>query len=161
MKMTTDTTPNTATEDLTTTVVDSGATVTLHYEGTLNDQTQFDSSFERDEPITITLGEGQLLPEFESALMGIAIGERKTFSIPADKAYGERDDEAVTSLDRSIFPADLELTVGLTVPLMNSQTKQTMMVTLTEINETTITGDFNHPLAGQDLTFTVEVLEVA
>ena len=160
--MTTKTTTDTATEETTvTTVVKGSATVTLHYEGTLNDKTQFDSSFERDEPIVVKLGEGQLLPEFEAALLDTVVGERKTFSIPADKAYGERDDSAITTLERDIFPDDLELAVGMTVPLMNSQTKQTMMVTLTELNETTITGDFNHPLAGQDLTFTVEILEIA
>ena len=152
-------TNNTNTE--TTTVVAPGTTVTLHYTGTLNDETQFDSSVERNEPITVTLGEGQLLPEFEAALMGTTVGETKTFSIAADDAYGDRDEDAITSLDRTIFPADMELTEGMSVPLMNSQTKQTMMVTLTEITDETITGDFNHPLAGQDLTFTVEIIKVA
>ena len=155
--MTTDTT----TTETTTTVVEAGTTVTLHYKGSLNDETEFDSSFERGEPITVTLGEGQLLPKFEAALMGTTTGETKTFTLSADDAYGQRDDEATTSLDRSIFPADMELTEGMTLPLMNSQTKQTMMVTLVEVTDDTLTGDFNHPLAGQDLTFTVEILELA
>ena len=154
--MTTDT--NQTTETPTTVTV--GNTVTLHYEGTLNDESVFDSSFARGEPITITTGEGQLLPEFEGALIGMATGEEKTFTIESANAYGERDPNATANLERDIFPEDMDLSEGMTIPLMNSETNQTLMATITEVTDNGITADFNHPLAGNDLKFTVEILTV-
>lgn len=143
-----------------TNTVTNTTTVTLHYTGTLNDGTTFDSSYERGEPITVTLGQGTLLPAFEAELLDTTVGETKEFTLTAANAYGERNPDALTELDRNIFPNDLELTAGMTVPLSN-QNGDSLMAVLTEINDTTVTADFNHPMAGKDLTFTVEILEAA
>jgi peptidylprolyl isomerase len=143
-----------------TNTVTTTTTVTLHYSGTLNDGTTFDSSYEREEPITVTLGEGKLLPAFEEQLVGVSPGDTKEFTLSAADAYGDRNPEAVTDLDRTIFPAEMNLTEGMTVPLSN-QNGDSLMAVLTEIKETTVTADFNHPMAGKELTFKVEILEVS
>jgi len=139
--------------------VTNGSTVTLHYKGTLNDGTQFDSSHERNEPMTVTTGQGNLIAGFENALTGMAAGETKTFTIEAAEAYGERNDEAKTTMPRNVFPDDFPFEQGMTVPLMGPGGQQ-VFGTLTEITDTEVTADLNHPLAGKDLTFEVEVLTV-
>lgn len=141
------------------TTVTNGSTVTLHYKGTLNDGTQFDSSHERNEPMTVTTGQGNLIAGFENALTGMAAGETKTFTIEAAEAYGERNDEAKTTMPRNVFPDDFPFEQGMTVPLMGPGGQQ-VFGTLTEITDTEVTADLNHPLAGKDLTFEVEVLTV-
>ena len=140
------------------TTIQNGSTVTLHYKGTLNDGTTFDSSFERNEPMTITTGQGNLIAGFETALEGMAAGETKTFTIAAENAYGNPNPEAVTTMEKSAFPDDFPFEVGMTVPLMGPNGQ--VISTLTEVTDTEVTCDLNHPLAGQDLTFEIEVLEV-
>ena len=141
------------------TTVQNGSTVTLHYKGTLNDGTEFDSSHKRNEPMTVTTGEGMLITGFENALSGMAIGDTKTFTIEATEAYGERDDEAKTTMPRNVFPDDFPFEQGMTVPLMGPGGQQ-ILGTLTEITDSEVTADLNHPLAGKDLTFEVEILGV-
>ena len=140
------------------TTVQNGSTVTLHYKGTLNDGTTFDSSFERNEPMTITTGQGNLIAGFETALEGMAAGETKTFTIAAENAYGNPNPEAVTTMEKSAFPDDFPFEVGMTVPLMGPNGQ--VISTLTEVTDTEVTCDLNHPLAGKDLTFEVEVITV-
>ena len=140
------------------TTVQNGSTVTLHYRGTLNDGTTFDSSFERNEPMTITTGQGNLIAGFETALEGMAAGETKTFTIAAENAYGNPNPEAVTTMEKSAFPDDFPFEVGMTVPLMGPNGQ--VISTLTEVTDTEVTCDLNHPLAGKDLTFEVEVITV-
>jgi peptidylprolyl isomerase len=140
------------------TTVTNGSTVTLHYKGTLNDGTQFDSSHERNEPMTVKTGQGNLIAGFENALTGMAAGETKTFTIEAAEAYGDPIPEAFTELDRTVFPDDFNFELGMTVPLMGP--KGQVIAKITEINDATVTADLNHPLAGQDLTFEVEVISV-
>ena len=140
-----------------TNTVNSTAKVTLHYKGTLTDGTVFDSSYERDEPITVTLGSGTLLADFEANLVGIEVGGTKEFTLTAENAYGERNPDAVAELERGIFPEDMVLTEGMTVPLAN-QNGDTLMAVLSDVEGDTITADFNHPMAGKDLTFAVEIL---
>ncbi len=140
------------------TTVQNGSTVTLHYRGTLKDGTEFDSSFERDEPMTVTTGQGTLIAGFETALEGMTAGETKTFTIESANAYGEPNPEAFTTLERTVFPDDFPFEAGMTVPLMGPQGQ--VIATLTEINDATVTADLNHPLAGEDLTFEVEVINV-
>jgi len=140
------------------TTVTNGSTVTFNYKGTLNDGTTFDSSYERSEPMTATTGQGNLIAGFENALSGMAAGETKTFTVESAEAYGDPDPEAVTELERSVFPDDFPFEVGMTVPLMGPQGQ--VIATLTEVADTTVTADLNHPLAGQDLTFEIEVLTV-
>jgi len=140
------------------TTIQNGSTVTLHYRGTLNDGTTFDSSFERNEPMTITTGQGNLIAGFETALEGMAAGETKTFTIAAENAYGNPNPEAVTTMEKSAFPDDFPFEVGMTVPLMGPNGQ--VISTLTEVTDTEVTCDLNHPLAGKDLTFEVEVITV-
>jgi len=138
----------------------NGSNVTIHYVGTLTDGTQFDSSRERGEPMTITLGDGQLITGFNDALIGMTEGETKEFTIASDDAYGPHHEDRLTPIDRSIFPENFEFTTGMTVPLQN-ETGQNFLAVITEFTDDTVTADFNHPLAGKDLTFTVDVLAVS
>lgn len=140
--------------------VTQGSTVTLHYTGTLEDGTEFDSSRGREEPMTVAIGNGQLIPGFETALTGMTEGETKTFTIAQNEAYGPHNPEQITTLAKDIFPGDFVFTEGMTVPLSN-QNNETFMVVLTEINDNDVTADFNHPLAGKDLTFEVEVITIS
>ncbi len=140
------------------TTVANGSTVTFHYKGTLTDGTEFDSSYNRNEPMTATTGQGNLIAGFETALTGMTAGETKTFTVECDDAYGQPSPEAVTTLERTVFPDDFLFETGMTVPLQGPNGQ--VIATLTEINDTTVTADLNHPLAGQDLTFEIEVLTV-
>ena len=140
------------------TTVQNGSTVTFHYKGTLEDGTQFDSSYERDQPMTATTGESGLIAGFETALTGMSAGETKTFTLEPAEAYGDHNPEAFTELEKSVFPEDFPFEAGMTVPLMG--TNGQVMATLTEIADTTFKADLNHPLAGKVLTFEIEVLEV-
>ena len=143
-------TTNTATE---------GSYVVVHYKGTLEDGTEFDSSRKRGEPISFTLGTGKMIPGFESAIDGMATGETKTVTIPSGEAYGDRDDEAYALLSRDDFPEDFPLEEGAPVPLTGPG-GQPMMGTVMEVIEEGVRVDVNHPLAGKDLTFTIDVLSV-
>ena len=139
--------------------VTNNATVTLHYKGTLSDGTVFDNSNEREEPMSVTLGGGKLIPGFESGLQGMTAGETKTFTIPADEAYGQSNPEARTVLNREVFPTDFDFSVGSDVPL-NDPSGNFLLGKVLDTDETTVTVDLNHPLAGQDLTFEIEVLTI-
>jgi len=141
------------------TTVQDGNTVTFHYKGTLNDGTQFDSSYDREAPMTATAGTGQLIVGFETALAGMTEGETKTFTVEAADAYGDHNPEAFTTLNKTIFPDDFEFTAGMPVPLTGPN-GQPVMATLTEVNHETVTADLNHPLAGEALTFEIEVLTI-
>jgi peptidylprolyl isomerase len=144
---------------MTTITTTGGTTLTLHYHGTLDDGSVFDSSRDRNEPMTVTLGAGQLIEGFETELTGMTEGDTKTFTLAPDQAYGPRDPEATTNLERSMFPGDFEFTTGMTVPLTGPGGRP-FIATITEINDTTVTADLNHPMAGKNLTFEVEVLTV-
>ena len=108
--------------------------------------------------MTVKTGQGNLIAGFENALTGMAAGETKTFTIEAAEAYGDPIPEAFTELDRTVFPDDFNFELGMTVPLMGPQGQ--VIAKITEINDATVTADLNHPLAGQDLTFEVEVISV-
>lgn len=141
------------------TTVTKGNVVTLHYRGTLDDGSEFDSSYKRDEPMTVTVGSGQLISGFDKALEGMTQGETKRFTLSPDQAYGEHNPEATTTLERSIFPEDFPLEKDMVVPL-DGPGGRSYLATLTELNEDTVTADLNHPMAGKDLTFEIEVLEI-
>ena len=140
--------------------VQDGSSVKLHYRGTLEDGTEFDSSRNREEAMTVTAGAGQLIAGFNDALIGMTVGETKTFTLVSGEAYGDVDPENIAQLDRSVFPEDFEFSDGMTVPLSN-QSGENFMAVITEVTDETVTANFNHPLAGKDLTFEVEVLEVS
>lgn len=139
--------------------INPGDTVTLHYKGTLEDGTVFDSSHDRGEPMTVTAGNGQLITGFDTALTGMSEGETKTFTLTPDEAYGPRDENATTTLDKSIFPEDFTFTENMKVPLQGPQGGP-ILATLTEIADDTVVADLNHPMAGKSLTFEVEVLTI-
>ncbi len=136
----------------------AGDTVAIHYTGTLSDGTTFDSSEGRD-PLSFTMGQGQIIPGLESALDGMTVGEQKTVTVPADQAYGQHHAEGLQQVPREAIPADIPLEVGMQLQ-MQTPDGQVMPVTVTEMSEAEVTLDANHPLAGQDLTFAVEVVTI-
>jgi FKBP-type peptidyl-prolyl cis-trans isomerase 2 len=140
--------------------VEDGNRVTLHYKGTLDDGTQFDSSHDRNEAMTVVIGDGGLIPGFNDALVGMTEGESKTFTLSAEEAYGPVDPAAVTSLEKNVFPDDFDFKEGEIIPLSNPQTGQNFVATITEVHDTTVMADFNHPMAGKDLTFDVDIVRV-
>ena len=136
----------------------SGDTVRIHYTGTLDDGTQFDSSSGRD-PLEFALGGGQVIPGFDGAVDGMAVGESKTVTIPAEEAYGQRHEQLVQQVSRSALPEDMEPAVGMQLQSQSPE-GQVMMLVVTEVEEESITVDANHPLAGQALTFAIELVEI-
>ena len=136
----------------------SGDTVRVHYTGSLNDGTQFDSSIGR-EPLEVKLGSGAVIPGFDAALQGMSVGESKTVTIPSDQAYGERRQEALQEHPRAALPAELDLQVGMQLQ-GQTQDGQRLLLTIAEISEETVLLDANHPLAGEDLTFDLELVEI-
>ncbi|MDJ0749847.1 MAG: peptidylprolyl isomerase [Woeseiaceae bacterium] len=136
----------------------SGDTVRIHYTGTLDDGTQFDSSAGRD-PLEFALGAGQVIPGFDNAVDGMAVGESKTVTIPAEEAYGDHHEQLVQAVSRSALPDDIEPAVGMQLQ-SQSEEGQIMMLVVTEVAEESITVDANHPLAGQALTFAIELVEI-
>ena len=135
-----------------------GDTVKVHYTGKLEDGTVFDTSIERD-PLQFTIGEGQLIPGFEQAVVGMSPGESKTVEIPADEAYGPYREELVMVVDRDQLPEDLQPEVGQQLQIRQPD-GQTILVKVIDVSESSVTLDANHPLAGKDLTFDIELVEV-
>ena len=136
----------------------AGSQVKVHYTGRLDSGQVFDSSADR-EPLEFTMGQGQLIPGFESAVTGMQVGDKKTVTIAADEAYGPRQDELLFSVERAQLPDHIQPEVGQRLQV--NQEGQTAVVTVTELTDSTITLDANHPLAGENLTFDLEVVEVA
>jgi peptidylprolyl isomerase len=136
----------------------NGDTVKIHYTGRLQDGTVFDSSSER-EPLQFNIGSGQVIPGFEEAVTGMKIGEKKTALIPFDKAYGKRDPSMVMVVDRKHVPAEIDPEVGQRLQV-GSPTGELIAVTVIEVNVENITLDANPPLAGEDLTFDLELVEI-
>ena len=133
----------------------TGDTVKVHYTGTLADGTEFDTSI-GSEPLEFTLGQNQVISGFEQAVIGMQVGESKTFTLMADQAYGQRSDDLIVEIGRDELSPDIEPEVGM--QLQSSQGD--MIATIIEVTETTIKIDTNHPLAGQDLTFNIELIEI-
>jgi FKBP-type peptidyl-prolyl cis-trans isomerase 2 len=132
-------------------------TMTLHYRGSLADGTEFDSSYERNEPITVTLGGGQLLPAFETNVSTMEEGDTQTFTLSPDQAYGDHNPDAKTVISKGVLPAEVDTADGAKIPLQ-SQDGRNWLGTVTETDGEEVHLDLNHPLAGEELTFTVEVL---
>jgi len=140
------------------TKVKNNDTVKVHYTGTLTDGTIFDSSEDR-EPLEFTLGQGMLIPGFESAVIGMAVNETRTCNIPCDEAYGEKNPEMVQQVPKSQLPEDLKAEIGM--QLMSSMPDGSEFpVMVIDVTDENITVDANHPLAGQDLTFEIKVVSI-
>ncbi len=140
-------------------VAAAGNRVKVHYTGTLQDGTPFDSSV-GGEPLEITIGEGGLIPAFEQSLIGMESGESKTIQITAEDAYGSHDGELVHQVPREMIALDVEMEVGLPLQAQGPE-GQVVHMAVVAFDEETVTVDANHPLAGQDLTFAIEMVEVA
>ncbi len=136
-----------------------GDTVKVHYTGTLDDGTVFDSS-EGREPLTVKLGSGQVIVGFDAALQGMSPGENKTVNIPADKAYGPHNPEMVITAPRSQVPPDLNPEAGQKLQ-MGGPNGELVLVQVVEVTEEHIILDANPPLAGKDLTFSIQLVEIA
>ncbi len=134
-----------------------GQCVRINYRGTLGDGTEFDSSYGR-EPLQFTLGSGQVIPGFDEAVEGMDVGQKKTVTIPADEAYGEHHDEAVQAVPRDIFEGQAP-NPGDVVTLVAPDGTE-VMATVVEARDTDVLLDFNHPLAGEALTFELELVEL-
>lgn len=137
----------------------AGDTVKIHYTGTLDDGTEFDSSTGRD-PLEFQLGGGQVIPGFDKAVEGMAIGDSKKVRIEADDAYGRRHDQLVQEVPRSALPEELTPEEGMTLQ-SQSPDGQVQLLTVTAVAEESITVDANHPLAGMALSFDIELVEIA
>jgi peptidylprolyl isomerase len=135
-----------------------GDTVKVHYTGTLEDGSVFDTSVER-EPLQFTIGQGQMIPGFEQGVIGMKLGESKTITIPADQAYGPYNEDLVGVVERDHLPAGMEPEIGQR--LQSTQANgQIVVVTVINVSESTVTVDANHRLAGKDLTFEIQLVEI-
>lgn len=139
-------------------VAKPGDTVKVHYTGTLEDGSVFDSSRSR-EPLEFTIGQGQVIPGFESAVTGMEPGESKSATMPPDQAYGPHRQEMVAVVEREQLPKDLDVTVGQQLSVKQQDGSQ-FVVAIADVSEKTVTLDGNHELAGKALTFELELVEV-
>lgn len=140
-------------------MIENGKKVKIHYTGTLTDGTQFDSSKGRD-PLEFEIGAGMVIAGFDSAVKSMEVGEVKTVTIPAAEAYGEANDAMIMEIPKTQFPEDMKVELAMQL-MMQTPSGQPVPVRVTEIKEASVTIDANHDLAGKDLTFELELVEVA
>ncbi|MCI5098449.1 MAG: peptidylprolyl isomerase [Rhodobacteraceae bacterium] len=140
------------------TEVKNGDTVRIHYTGTLADGSVFDSSEGRD-PLEFTVGARQVIEGMDSELPGMTVGEKKTLNIPCDKAYGPLNPAARQAIPREGIPDHIPLEIGTQLQ-MQSPEGQVLPVTVVEVDDATVTLDANHPLAGKDLIFDIELVSI-
>jgi peptidylprolyl isomerase len=143
-----------------------GDKVKVHYTGRLEGGEVFDSSECAEQecgcdagPLEFTIGEGEVIPGFEKAVVGMSEGEAKTFTIPVEDAYGMRNEEMVVEVERSHVPADMTPAVGMRLEV-TQEDGQEFPVVITNVTDTHVTLDANHPLAGRDLTFEIKLVEI-
>lgn len=136
----------------------SGDTVKVHYTGKLDDGTVFDSSRERD-PLTFTIGEGNLIRGFEDAVVGMGVGEEKTETFPSEMAYGDEAPELLLKVARGEFPSDVEPMAGQMLEIRKPDGRKVPVI-VDEVTEESVTLNANHPLAGKDLTFEIRLVEI-
>ncbi|MFC2013094.1 FKBP-type peptidyl-prolyl cis-trans isomerase [Chloroflexota bacterium] len=139
-------------------ITETGDTVKVHYTGRLQDGTVFDKSV-GSEPLEFTLGQRQMIPGFEQAIIGMKAGESKTVTIPVDEAYGPRRDDMIVETERSELSESIDPQIGMHLQMTQSG-GSIIVVTIIDISETTITIDANHALAGHDLIFDIELVEI-
>ncbi len=138
--------------------VKNGDKVKVHYKGTLADGVVFDSS-EGREPLEFTIGQGQVIPGFENGVIGLSAGEKKIIIIPCAEAYGEYSDEAVFSIGKENLPLGMEPAAGQQLQMMSPE-GQVFQVIIKEVSGNEVKLDANHPLAGKDLTFELELVKI-
>jgi peptidylprolyl isomerase len=136
-----------------------GDNVKVHYKGTLTTGEKFDSS-EGREPLAFTVGAGQMIKGFDDAIPGMAVGEKKTINIAPSDAYGEKNKEAIVEFPKANIPAEMKLEPGMKLQLQN-QAGQPIPVVVTEVKDEVVVLDANHELAGKELIFDIELVEIA
>ncbi len=139
--------------------VKSGDTVQVHYHGKLNDGTTFDSS-EGREPLQFKVGEGQVIKGFDNALLDMEVGEKKTVTIPVEEAYGPAATENFIEFPKTDFPPDTKPEIGMQLHLSDNQGNH-FPVIVSEVKEDSVILDANHPLAGKDLVFDIELVAIS
>jgi FKBP-type peptidyl-prolyl cis-trans isomerase 2 len=135
-----------------------GDKVKVHYRGSLEDGTVFDTSHGR-QPLEFTIGEGQVIPGFEGAVVGMEPGDSKSVTVEPPEGYGERRRELVVDVERDRFPAEMEVEVGKQVQVQEKDGSP-RVATIARVDDDSVTLDVNHPLAGKDLSFDIELVEI-
>ena len=138
--------------------VQTGDTVSVHYHGKLTDGATFDSS-EGREPLQFTAGTGQVITGFDDAVLNMTVGEKKTVHIPVGEAYGQRNDDMIMEYPITEFPTDMKPEVGMELQ-MGDNAGNVFPVVITAVSAETVMLDANHPLAGQDLIFELELVAI-
>jgi len=138
--------------------VKSGDKVKVHYHGRLNNGETFDKS-EGREPLEFEVGSGMVIKGFDDGVTGMSVGEKKTVTIPFNEAYGPKNPEMIIDMPKNRFPKDMELEVGMALAMSDGQGQQ-FEVVVTQIKEDSVVLDANHPLAGKDLIFDLELVEI-
>ena len=136
---------------------EDGQSVSVHYVGTLEDGTEFDSSITRGEALSFTIGSGQLIPGFNDAVLGMAQGEKKTIVLDPPQAYGEVNPQMIQDVPKQQLPEDFEPEVGATIVGQNELGQQ-VMGKVNAFSDDSVTLDFNHPLSGKKLNFEIELV---
>ena len=140
------------------TIAKEGREVQVHYKGTFEDGTIFDSSYERGESIGFTVGAGEMIPGFDKAVTGMKVGETKNVTIEPNDAYGEHNPDGVQAVPKESFPEDFEFEKGLVIE--GNVQDQPVRGIINEVRDDFVVVDFNHPMAGRSLNFDIELVEV-
>lgn len=138
--------------------VKTGDKIKVHYHGRLINGETFDKS-EGREPLEFEVGSGMVIKGFDDGVTGMTVGDKKTINIPADEAYGPKNPEMIIDMPKDRFPKDMEIEVGMPLSMSDGQGQQ-FQVVVAEVQEEVIILDANHPLAGEDLIFDLELVEI-
>ena len=139
------------------TTVENGNTVSVHYRGTFPDGEEFDSSYSREQPLTFTVGNGETISGFETAVMGMTAGETKNITISAADGYGEINPDAFHAVPKTQFSPDFVPQIGLMVEGTNPNGQRVRAV-ISEVDDQNVTLNFNHPMAGKEMNFEIQLL---
>ena len=140
--------------------VQKGNSVKVHYVGTLNDGNEFDNSYKRGSTLDFQVGNGQMIKGFDDAIMEMEVGDKKKINIKPEEAYGQRNENAIIAVEKKNFPTDFNFNVGEMVQGTTEQ-GQPINAVILEIQESDVILDANHPLAGQELNFEIELVEIS
>ena len=140
------------------TIAKQGREVKVHYKGSFADGTVFDNSYDRGETLSFTVGAGEMIPGFDSAVNGMKVGETKTVTIQPTEAYGDHNPEGIRAIDKQNFPSGFDFSPG--VMIEGQVGDRPVRGIIQEIEGESVIVDFNHPMAGKDLNFDIELVEV-